>query len=225
MIPYCFSNASDFWELSRTLRLRHYTWRNADPEVLSCVRAHIPKCSWDAFMRMHCYSLCSHCSLCSEAMEQFQGITTPWRLVCQKSVCAPNNPNCKVPECGFNPPADAWRMAGGSTDPLLQDTLVDINQVCAHRVCYSLSVCLCARVRICYVHRVIHAGSNFPLFFLKVKAKPLTPPLLPSPFPFSYPCDLQAKAILEDAYTFISEPGKRTLPGTFRGICPSGVKL
>ena len=36
VIPYCFSNASDFWELSRTLRVRHYSWRNPDPARSAC---------------------------------------------------------------------------------------------------------------------------------------------------------------------------------------------
>ena len=36
LIPYCFSNASDFWELSRTLRVRHYSWRNPDPARSAC---------------------------------------------------------------------------------------------------------------------------------------------------------------------------------------------
>jgi len=78
LIPYCFSNASDFWELSRALRLRHYVWRNADPALSSC---------------------------------------------------DPAVKSCKVHDCGYNPPADDWRMAGGSADPLMQDTTVDLRDM------------------------------------------------------------------------------------------------
>jgi hypothetical protein len=78
MIPYCLSNASDFWELSRALRLRHYTWRNPDPKM---------------------------------------------------SFCPPETKHCKVHDCGYNPGAEEWMMAGGSFDPLLQDTYVDLSQV------------------------------------------------------------------------------------------------
>ena len=41
LIPYCFSNASDFWELSQALRLRHYVWRNPNPRLSAC---HVEHC-------------------------------------------------------------------------------------------------------------------------------------------------------------------------------------
>jgi hypothetical protein len=53
LLPYCLNNASDFWELSRTLRLRHYIWRNPDPALSHCspnkptCKVHAPKPSPD----------------------------------------------------------------------------------------------------------------------------------------------------------------------------------
>ena len=32
----------------------------------------------------------------------------------------------RVHECGYDPPAEALRMAGGAADPLMQDTDVDL---------------------------------------------------------------------------------------------------
>ena len=89
MIPYCVSNASDFWELSRVMRLHHYTWRNPDPAL---------------------------------------------------SYCAPEIENCKVHDCGYNPSADEWRMTGGAADPLMQDTVVDLNQVALRPASYTRSL-------------------------------------------------------------------------------------
>ena len=76
LIPYCFSNASDFWELSQALRLRHYVWRNPDPRLSACHVEH-----------------------------------------------------CRVHQCGYNPAPEDRRMAGGSADPLKQDTWVDLSVV------------------------------------------------------------------------------------------------
>ena len=39
ILPYCLANASDFWELSQVMRVRHYVWRNPSPARSSCSRA------------------------------------------------------------------------------------------------------------------------------------------------------------------------------------------
>jgi len=36
ILPYCLANASDFWEISQMMRVRHYVWRNPSPARSSC---------------------------------------------------------------------------------------------------------------------------------------------------------------------------------------------
>ncbi|EKX54523.1 hypothetical protein GUITHDRAFT_100000 [Guillardia theta CCMP2712] len=44
ILMYCHANASDHWELSQLFKLRHYVWRNPDPDLASCDLTREPNC-------------------------------------------------------------------------------------------------------------------------------------------------------------------------------------
>jgi len=100
ILPYCWQNTSDFWQITEVKLLRHYAWRNPDAVRSSCPSGCL------------CPSSCPRCIAA--------------RLI---GMSVSPGTQCVVPSCGHDPPPDRHVAAGtyGGDDVSAQNTEVDLD--------------------------------------------------------------------------------------------------